>query len=449
MLLSRLLVFPTLILMVLTPYLHYAHGIMSNRQFNPTETEGLPIINDPDLKVETVFEGLEFPTTMAFLGPDDILVLEKNSGTVQRIIDGNKQDEPVVDLDVAIRSERGLLGIAVATNSTNDKTFVFLYFTKFIGEGDGEGTKDEKSYGNSVYRYELLDGKLVNPKLILDLPSEPGPAHNAGAITIGPDNNLYIPIGDIDGSFNPHRNVRTLAQNFVNSTLLDGRAGILRVDLNGNPVNSQGILGDKLPLSLYYAYGIRNSFGIDFDPVTGRLWDTENGPGFGDEINLVEPGFNSGWHKVQGIWPITNYELLDPTPEKKGYFDKQQIFDAPDNLVDFNGEGRYSNPELTWNIPRGITAIKFLNSEKLGKQYENDMFVGDYLGALYHFDLNKDRTQLELEDMLSDKIVDKREEIMDAVFVEGFPTIVDIEVSPDGYLYVLSYDGSIQKVVYQ
>ena len=50
----------------------------------------------------------------------------------------------------------------------------------------------------------------------------------------------------------------------------------------------------------YYAYGIRNSFGMDFDPVTGNLWDTENGPSYGDEINLVEPGFNSGWQVVQG-----------------------------------------------------------------------------------------------------------------------------------------------------
>ena len=61
------------------------------------------------------------------------------------------------------------------------------------------------------------------------------------------------------------------------------------------------IIGDEDPLNKYYAYGIRNSFGIDFDPVTGKLWDTENGPGYGDEINLVEPGFNSGWSKVQGI----------------------------------------------------------------------------------------------------------------------------------------------------
>ena len=60
--------------------------------------------------------------------------------------------------------------------------------------------------------------------------------------------------------------------------------------------------GERYPLDLYYAYGIRNGYGFDFDPVSGRLWDTENGPEFGDEINLVEPGFNSGWKTIQGIW---------------------------------------------------------------------------------------------------------------------------------------------------
>ena len=112
---------------------------------------------------------------------------------------------------------------------------------------------------------------MVNPKLIIDLPSEPGPAHNGGAITIGPDNRLYIPIGDVAGSYNSRGEfARTLSQNFVNSTLLDGRAGILRVDLDGNPVDGHGILGEKHPLNLYYAYGIRDHFGIDFDPVSGN-----------------------------------------------------------------------------------------------------------------------------------------------------------------------------------
>ena len=70
------------------------------------------------------------------------------------------------------------------------------------------------------------------------------------------------------------------------------------VGLDGKPVNNQGILGDISPLNLYYAYGIRNSFGIDFDPVTGNLWDTENGPAYADEINIVKPGFNSGYTPV-------------------------------------------------------------------------------------------------------------------------------------------------------
>ena len=62
-----------------------------------------------------------------------------------------------------------------------------------------------------------------------------------------------------------------------------------------------GLLGETHPLNMYYAYGIRNGFGMDFDPVTGNLWDTENGPRYGDEINLVEPEFDSGWMQINGL----------------------------------------------------------------------------------------------------------------------------------------------------
>ena len=128
-----------------------------------------------------------------------------------------------------------------------------------------------------------------------------------GIIAIGPDNNLYVSVGDLDGTFRG-RKYDTMAQNYVNSSLLDGRSGILRLDQEGMPVGD-GILGSTIPLNLYYAYGIRNSFGFDWDPVTDKLWDTENGPHYGDEINLVEPGFNSGWVKVQGIWE-PNFEQM-------------------------------------------------------------------------------------------------------------------------------------------
>ena len=86
------------------------------------------------------------------------------------------------------------------------------------------------------------------------------------------------------------------------------------------------LLAERLPLDKYYAYGIRNSFGMDFDPLTGKLWDTENGPTFGDEINLVEPGFNSGWRKVQGMWTIEERKM-------EGVW----FSEKPSNLEDFDG----------------------------------------------------------------------------------------------------------------
>ena len=81
----------------------------------------------------------------------------------------------------------------------------------------------------------------------------------------------------------------------------DGSGGILRISSDGEPMGN-GVLSNMYPLNLYYAYGIRECFGMDFDPISGTLWDTENGANWGDEINLVTEGFNGGWSKVQGIW---------------------------------------------------------------------------------------------------------------------------------------------------
>ena len=156
------------------------------------------------------------------------------------------------------------------------------------------------------------------PNYYLSSPAIHGTHHNAGNILIGPDENIYVAIGDIEDH-------RTQSQNIQNRSLRMELGGILRLTQDGKVV--QGIFGDKFPLNLYYAYGIRNTFGMDFDPVTKKLWDTENGPGFGDEVNLVEPGFNSGWTKVQGIWKVQNY------------FGGENASVTPDNLVDFNGTG--------------------------------------------------------------------------------------------------------------
>src|SRR5919109_2366532 len=373
------------------------------------------VVKDPNLKVELVAQGLSSPTSMAFLGPNDILVLEKESGAVRRITNGQMLPQPLLQVPVSSTSERGMLGIAIAKHNNNGPTYVFLYYTKAGGGGEEEGSQ---SLANVLYRYELLNDQLVNPKLLLNLPAAPGPNHDGGKVIIGPDNNVYTVIGDL-------RTHRTQAQNVVNGPPADSTGGILRVTQDGQPVSNSPLGQGTIPMNLYYAYGIRNSFGIDFDPVSGKLWDTENGPTFGDEINLVEPGFNSGWAQIMGIW----------TPE--GTIGKETAgpvnSNPSSNLVDFGGKGKYRAPEFIWLKPVAPTALKFFNSSKLGSQYQNDMFVGDYKnGNLYHFKLNQARDGLVLNGTLSNKISNTPQDSQPVIFASGFEEgITDLQVGPD------------------
>jgi aldose sugar dehydrogenase len=403
-----------------------------------------PFVTDPNLKVEVVYEGLEHPTSMAFLGKDDILVLEKNNGTVKRIVNGTTLSKPLLDVPVASKGERGMLGIAIARHETDHRVYVFLYYTESATgrDGDGDGPR------NRLYRYEFINNTLVEPKLLLDLPA--GFYHNGGKILIGPDKYLYITIGELDRtSPAPERN-KALNNQSRDANEPDERGGILRIDQNGQPIGTHGILGDEEPLNKYYAYGIRNSFGMDFDPLTGKLWDTENGPYFGDEINLVEPGFNSGWREVQGIWTVADGKI---GVEDKGALASEK----PRNLVDFNGKGNYSSPEFTWSKTVGPTELKFLSNDKLGKKYENDMLVADVsYGRIYHFKLNQNRTELLLQNPLSDKVANNNNQLSDVLFAQGFDSgrdqselaITDMEIGPDGYLYVLVHgEGKIFRIV--
>jgi glucose/arabinose dehydrogenase len=153
------------------------------------------------IKVETVADGLEFSTTMAFLRPNDFLVLEKEKGTVQRIVNGMMLSEPVLDINVGASQERCMCGIAISKDVPGH-TYLFLYFTETESADREDVTQGNDPIGNRLYRYELVKDKLVKPKLLLDLPATPGPRHNGGAIVIGPDNNLYIPVGDVESVAN-------------------------------------------------------------------------------------------------------------------------------------------------------------------------------------------------------------------------------------------------------
>jgi glucose/arabinose dehydrogenase len=382
-------------------------------------------ITDSNLKFDVVARGFKFPTGMAFLGPNDILVTEKNTGNVIRIQNGIKLDKPILTVNVSNQSERGLLGIAV-TNDGSKPRYVFLYYT------ETDHNNQSKILGNRLYRYELVanNSQLINPKVLFNLPYMPGPSHNGGVLKIGPDKtSLYLVIGNLNFIQDPKYFGQV--QNVKYGPPPDGRGGILRITHDGNVVGGKGILGDSGPLNFYYAYGLRNSFGIGFDYVTGNLWDTENGQDTNDEINLVKPGFNSGFRVIQG-----------PSNLREDF----KISD----LESFGGKGIYRDPEFDWLDTVAPTSVLFLNSSKLGKNYENDLFVGSVKnGTIYRFDLNNDRTHLDLEGPLRDKIANTPNELAGVTFAKGLGIITDLEVGPDGYLYVLSFpkhDGTIFRI---
>jgi aldose sugar dehydrogenase len=488
--------------------------ISSQRQIVAQNATGFkhpfPMLKDARLKVELVADGLLVPSGMLFLDKNNLLVLQRyTSGfplggltSVNLVTNGSVRSEPVLTVpsglcdirgspqNCNVFNERGLLGIAARKINLNNPAIagnlnVYLYYTEITLNGE--------VLGNRVYKYVWDGNHLVNPTLVLDLPALPSQSNVGGKVIVGPDDYLYVAIGDVTSSNKtvPIHEVpaklkqilccptghRGQLQNIMSGTLPDNTSVILRVNPNNglpapdNPYysftnthnkykandkigNSTGNLTrdqahtnyNASLLNRYYAYGIRNSFGLAFDPVTGNLWDTENGVDKYDEINLVDPGFNSGWAKVMGPINRTNATEVDVNAYGlytwKGLKMKPIANVTANNLVNFPGS-KYSDPEFSWKDAIGVTALGFLNSSKLGEKYKNNLFVGDYAnGDLYFFKLNKNRNGLEFDKNqigLSDLVADDSSERSKSVLGTGFDIITDIQTGPDGYLYILSY----------
>jgi aldose sugar dehydrogenase len=393
---------------------------------SPTALAAPSITKDPNLKVETLVNGLSSPASMAFIDNNNMLVLEKG-GQVRLVTNGVLQDKPVLQVSVDTESERGLLGIAIMnstkasdttiSNNNNNKFVVFLYYTEPSGA----------DLRNRVYRYnwDAQTQTLINPSLILDLPALPGPNHDGGKLVIGPDHYLYAVIGDL--------NHRGKLQNIIDGPDPDDTSIIFRVNPNdGSAAPDNPFINDpNIEIHKYYAYGIRNSFGITFDPVTRNLWQTENGPDAYDEINVVKPGFNSGWIKLMG--PLS----------------RNADVNVADQLVNYPGS-HYTDPIFSWKNSIAVTDIEFMKSSVLGQKYKNNIFVGDYNnGNLYYFELNSTRTGIKPEAGLSGLVVDNDNQLSAVTFGTGFGAISDIKTGPkDGFLYVLSFDDvSIYRIV--
>lgn len=383
--------------------------------------------NRSDLLVERVVGGLSLPTSMAFIGDGDILVLQKNDGRVRRVIGGVLQPLAVLDVAVHFSSERGLLGIAADPDFLNNRR-VYLYYTE-SPTGADTSSSTVTPLGNRVYRYTWNGSALVEPLLILDLPATPGPNHDGGVIAFGPDDALYAVIGDLN------RNGKL--QNFPTGPDPDDTGVIFRVGSLGQALPDSPFFDAADPtarLGRYYAYGVRNSFGLAFDPLSGDLWDTENGPSVMDEVNRVVPGFNSGWETLMGP------DSRDP--------------DGEEDLWVASGS-TYRDPELSWAIPVAPAGLGFVHSPRLACDLTHTLLVGDNnCGQIYLLRLNEARDALALPASLADdRVADNTTatrctgEMADIRLGTGFGPVTDVESGPDGLLYFVSLgQGAIYRM---
>jgi aldose sugar dehydrogenase len=421
-----------------------------------------PSLVDPRLAVRTAASGLEQPVNLAFLGRNDMLVLEKATGRVQRVVDGVVM-ATVLDLPVNSASERGLLSIALHP-SFKKNGFVYLFWTETLSGADSDALEDVPLLGNRVDRYVwngstlTFDLNLIHLRAFQADEGQPLRGnHNGGVIVFGSKERrghhrgrgrghrsddddkaakLYVQVGDggrrgqmqnlEDGPFGPGQPDDQFGGPEPDDAHFTGV--ILRLNDDGsapedNPFFKHGErVGGEVGANIQkiFAYGIRNGFGMAIDPRTGNLWEQENGDDSFSELNRVSPGMNSGWVQIMGpVERIREYKAIetDPTAPQpfapNGYFGLQQIRWLPTNIADSPEEAldrlfmlpgaHYSRPEMSWKFEVSPGGIGFVEGRGLGDRYRNDLIMGNARpelegGHLFHFNLTGDRRQIRVSD---------------------------------------------------
>jgi glucose/arabinose dehydrogenase len=215
-------------------------------------------------RLEPVAEDLASPTNLAFAPDGRILFTEQQTGRVRALLNGRLVPRALARFDVVQGSETGLLGIALHPDFVR-QPWVYVYLS------------NASNGRNEVVRFRIDEAATTQETVFEGLPTVNG-YHNGGDLAFGPDDALYVVAGE---AHQPE-----LAQD---PSSVGGK--ILRLLPDGS-IPTDNPFGSADPV---YALGIRNSFGLCFDPRTGDLWETENGPDRDDEVNRVEPGGNLGW----------------------------------------------------------------------------------------------------------------------------------------------------------
>jgi glucose/arabinose dehydrogenase len=454
-----------------------------------------PTMLDPNLSVRAVVTGLTQPTTIAFIGENDLLVLEKGTGRVQRVVNG-AVDSTVVDLAVNSGSERGLLGVALHPDFPSDPG-VYLYWTESTTGSDTTVLAETPLLGNRVDRYNWNGSTLSFDRNLIRLralqpafTAEPTPVagrgnHNGGVLAFGSDGKIYIFIGDNgrrgqlqnlpNGPFGPGQPDDQFGGPQPDNAHLTGV--ILRLNADGTTPSDNPFFaaGASIPgevganIQKIFSYGHRNGFGMAIDTSSrgeGNVWLQENGDDSFSELNRVTPGMNGGWVQISGpVERIAQFKATETTPPFVGL---QQARWPPTNIADTPEQAlsrlfmlpgaTYSDPQFSWRFEVAPGGMNFLRGRALGPQFEDDLFMGAGTanlvgGYLFHFNLTGNRRNIGVDDpRLADRVADNlaKHEITESeslLIGRDFGITSDIETGPNGNLFVVSLSrGTIYEV---
>ncbi|MBA3363137.1 MAG: PQQ-dependent sugar dehydrogenase [Actinobacteria bacterium] len=333
-------------------------------------TTAVPAIPGSGVRAVRVAGNLASPVGFTFLPNGRLVYLERNTGwlrfrNLETGVDTRVHRIPNVNFD----GERGALGVAVHP-SWPTRPYVYAFVTRNTSSGPR----------NQVQRIKVRSGDGVGVRTILTSPAGPASNHNGGRILFGPDRKLYIVIGD---------NAQPANSQDRSSNL---RGKILRLNADGS-IPATNPFGNRI-----WAYGIRNSIGLAFDPQNGRLWESENGPGCNDEVNRIVKGGNHGWGPNESC-PNTNNS--GPTP---------RIL-----------------PKHTFGNPVGLTGLAFCDGCGLGAAFNGDLLVGAVNdGRIRRFDLNPTRSGFDAGPLL----------------VSDRPgPVLSVEVGPNGRIFFSDFGG--------
>jgi glucose/arabinose dehydrogenase len=441
-------------------------------------TQATPTVADPNLAVRTVATGLSQPTGLAFIGANDMLVNEKATGRVMRIRNGVVEG-PVLDLAVNSASERGLLGIALHRNFMVNG-FVYLFWSESNTGADSNSLATVDLLANRLDRFVWNGSTLTFDRTLIRFRAFQADAgqplrgnHDGGVVRFGPDGKVYVIVGDTGrrgqmqnlefGPFGPGIPDDQFGGPAPDDAHFTGV--IVRLNDDGttptdNPFYDVGAaIGGQAGANIQkiYAYGIRNSYGLNFDPISGDLWQNENGDDTFSELNRVEPGMNSGWVQIMG--PSSRVAQFKEIETSAQFFGLQQIRWPPTNIADTEAEAlsrlfmlpgaRFSDPEFSWKFEVAPAGLGFVTGRALGVQYNGDLFMGgarDFLfsGHVFRMEITGNRKSVGVDDpRIEDRVADnlakfEATESESLVWGQNFGLTTDILQGPNGNLFVLS-----------